>query len=348
MANRRRAVAASEAHAAEAALAALERGNAMDAVAAGVLAAAAATPSVLLGPVQILVGGAGAGLRAIDGRTRQPGMGAPRPRGFREEDAVAPASRVAVPALPAAIATALATAGAGSLARALGPAVDIARGLSEARMAVLKRLAKNGVGALAEGRLADELVAAAGRAVGGLLSVDDLSRVRPVVTACAASAGARSMATAPWGADAVRDPDAEGRDASDASIVEVVAACDARGLVAIACYEAPLDGVSILELGLVAPFAAAPVRRGEPRVRPGEPRAAAAPIALRVSLGAVDLALGIARAAGAERQLGAMLAALQGDASLEEAMATRARSGAQGRLVGVACSRDAARAIASS
>ena len=344
MANRRRAVAASEAHAAEAALAALERGNAMDAVAAGVLAAAAATPSVLLGPVQILVGGAGAGLRAIDGRTRQPGMGAPRPRGFREEDAIAPASRVAVPALPAAIATALATAGAGSLARALGPAVDIARGLSEARMAVLKRLAKNGVGALAEGRLADELVAAAGRAVGGLLSVDDLTRVRPVVTACAASAGARSMATAPWGADAARDPDAEGRDAS---LVEVVAACDARGLVAIACYEAPLDGVSILELGLVAPFAAAPVRRGEPRVRPGEPRAAAAPIALRVSLGAVDLALGIARAAGAERQLGALLAALQGDASLEEAMAARAPSGAQGRLVGVACSRDAARAIAS-
>jgi hypothetical protein len=338
MANRRRAVAASEAHAAEAALAALERGNAMDAVAAGVLAAAAATPSVLLGPVQILIGGAGAGLRAIDGRTRQPGLGTPRPRGFRDEDPIAPASRVAVPALPAAIALALATAGAGSLARALGPAVDIARGASEARMTVLKRLAKNGVGALAEGRIADELVAAAGRVVGGLLSVDDLTRARPAVTACAESAGPRTMATAPWGASAVRDPVT---DAANGSIVEVVAACDARGLVAIACYEVSLDGVAIVELGLVAPFAAAPVRRGEPRVRPGEPRAAAAPIALRVSQGVVDLALGIARAASAERQLGAVLAALHGDATLEQAMAART----EGRLAGVACSRDAARAV---
>ena len=51
----------------------LPRGNAMDAVVAGVFAAAALDPSVLLGHVQFLVGGAGAGLRAVDGRARQTG-----------------------------------------------------------------------------------------------------------------------------------------------------------------------------------------------------------------------------------------------------------------------------------
>ena len=64
----------------------LGKGNAVDAVVAGVFAAAAISPGVLLGPVQILVGGAGAGLLAIDGRVRQPGIGAPRPRGFTTGD----------------------------------------------------------------------------------------------------------------------------------------------------------------------------------------------------------------------------------------------------------------------
>ena len=82
MAGRRRAAAGSESHVAQAARDALARGNAVDAVVAGVLMAAAESPGVLLGPVQLLAGGAGAGLIAIDGRVRQPGMGAPRPRGF--------------------------------------------------------------------------------------------------------------------------------------------------------------------------------------------------------------------------------------------------------------------------
>ena len=98
---RTRAVAmASEGSAADAATAALAKGNAVDAVVAGVFAAAATSPSVLLGPVQILLGGAGLGLRAVDGRVRQAGKGAPRPRGFTPEQGVAPAARVGVPTLP--------------------------------------------------------------------------------------------------------------------------------------------------------------------------------------------------------------------------------------------------------
>ena len=66
-------------------------------------------------------------------------------------------------------------------------------------------------------------------------------------------------------------------------------------------------------------------------------------MALRVTNGAVDLALGIARALTAEHQLAAVLAALHEDATLEAAMAART----EGRLAGVACTRDAARAVAS-
>src|SRR5580693_5893890 len=102
MSRRHQALAtASEGSAAEAASAMLVKGNAVDAVVAGVFAAAGAGASVLLGPVQIVFGGAGLGLRAVDGRVRQPGKGAPRPRGFTPEQTVAPAARVGVPALPA-------------------------------------------------------------------------------------------------------------------------------------------------------------------------------------------------------------------------------------------------------
>ena len=41
-----------------------------------------------------------------------------------------------------------------------------------------------------------------------------------------------------------------------------------------------MDGLAIGELGLRAPFFAEPVLRGETRIRPGDARAAAAPIAL--------------------------------------------------------------------
>src|SRR5689334_4758300 len=87
----------------------LRKGNAVDAVIAAVYAACASSPSVLLGPVQILVGGGGAGLRAMDGRVRQPGIGAPRPRGFREDEELPDAARVGVPWLPATLSVALAT-----------------------------------------------------------------------------------------------------------------------------------------------------------------------------------------------------------------------------------------------
>src|SRR5580704_7019434 len=142
-----RAVAtASEGVAAEAAIATLAKGNAVDAVVAGVFAAAAASPSVLLGPVQVLFGGAGLGLRAVDGRVRQAGKGAPRPRGFTPDQGVAPAARVGISALPAALAAAIASSGALTLAQVMAPAVAQASG---ARKDLLRKIAQRGPAALA-------------------------------------------------------------------------------------------------------------------------------------------------------------------------------------------------------
>ena len=55
---------------------------------------------------------------------------------------------------------------------------------------------------------------------------------------------------------------------------------DRNGSFAIACWDEGVDGLTIGELGLRAPFFAEPVMRGATRVRPGDARPAAAPIAL--------------------------------------------------------------------
>lgn len=329
LAARRRASAASQGVAADVAAEALARGNAVDAVAAAVLSAAAESPSVLLGPVQILVGGAGAGLRAIDGRNLQPGVGQPRPRGFREGDVVPPAARVATPALPAALAAALALGAGATLARALGPAIEIARAKSKERAATLRRLSRRGAGAMGESAIRDELLAAAGRVAGGVLGEGDFDAVLPqVASARLRERGALEIASVPW---------CEG---ANGSAVEIVAAADARGLVAVASYEIAPEGLSIDALGLVAPFAAEPVRRGETRVRPGSPRPAAAPIALALREAVVELAMGAPRARDAEKILFAAM-----DAAGDAAELTLATLGAPETLVAVARTRDAARVV---
>jgi gamma-glutamyltranspeptidase/glutathione hydrolase len=296
----KRAASASQAGVAEITADMLRGGNAVFAIAAGIFAAAAMHDGVLLGPVQILVGGAGAGLRAFDGRTQQPGRGAARPRGFVSRAEVPPAARVAVPALPAALATALAACGAGSLKAALGPALDLAPSLSEARARVLQRFARDGAAAIASKPIAEELIESAGRVAGGIVGHEDLTELRPEVASCTVETiGERRVATAPW-----RGQGGE----SSGTHVEIIAAADARGLIAIACYETPDEGVAIPELGLRAPFTAAPVMRGETRVRPGTPRPAASPIALSESEALVDLALGIAHHDAAEAAFAALLA----------------------------------------
>lgn len=330
----RRAAGASENHAAQAATDVLAHGNALDAVVAGVLAAAAESAGVMLGPVQLLVGGPGAGLHAVDGRVRQPGMGVARPRGVVAGEAVPPPSRVGVPALPAALAVAHASLGSATLLRVARPAIERARVVAPERARVVEAFARRGAAAVTDEAIAFELTAVAGRAASGLLTREDLAGVRPGLAAWDERAlGASGVLRVPWRG--------EGRGVGG-SATHVVAAADGRGMVAVGCYEVPLDGVAVPALGLVAPFFAAPVRRGEPRVRPGEPRPAAAPIALRARRGLVDLALGIAQADDADAALDRVLAALDQAPTVAEALAA---SGG-GRAIAVVRTREAALTVA--
>jgi hypothetical protein len=330
----RRAAAASEPHVAEAAREGLAYGNAVDAIIAGVYMAAAESPSVLLGPLQILVGGAGAGLRAVDGRTRQPGSGVPRPRGLLAGEPVPSPARVAVPAFPAAAALVLASLGSATQRRVVGAAIERARAHSAPRGQLLEALARRGPSALVEDAVAGELTAAAGRAARGLLTREDLASVRPAIAPYDDQAlDPNGVVTVPW----------RGAEASDASFTHVVAAADTRGLLAVACYEASPEGLDIPALGLLAPACASPVRRGETRVRPGEPCPAAAPIAIRALRGIADLAFGLAEARDAEASLDAIVRVLAGAPTRAAALA----SAPTGRLVAVGREGDGARVIAS-
>ncbi len=329
---RRRAAAASESHVADAAREVLVRGNAVDAVVAGVLMACAESPGVLLGPVQLLAGGSGAGLIAFDGRVRQPGLGTRRPRGFVSDEEIPEAARVGVPVLPATLATALASLGAVTLLRASGPAIAWARSRSPERARLLEAIGRRGAPALVDDGVASELTSVAGRAARGLLTPEDLAAGRPVVVGCDERALEPSGAlTAPWRGDHVED----------ASFTHVVAAIDLRGLASVACYDVRTEGVAVPALGLVAPRYASPVLRGKPRVSPGEPRPAAAPIALHVRGGIVDLALGVAAASAASASLDAILSALVVALTTMEAL----QAGLGGRPVAIVSERDTTRAL---
>jgi gamma-glutamyltranspeptidase/glutathione hydrolase len=288
----------------------LRKGNAVDAVVAGAFAACALSPGVLLGPIQILIGGAGVGLRALDGRVRQPGIGAPRPRGFREGEDIPDGARVGVPWLPATLSSAVATAGASTFASVIAPALALAKG--SPRHDVLAKIAARGPRAIEERPLSIELLAVAGRPNGGLLTSDDLSSQRPEVHTASRHVlvgvdAAKQMARTQRGVTSRKagegrgaEPDADAPRilfalpwANDedgiptppvarvpVATTRAVLAVDRFGAFAIACWDEGVDGITIAELGLRAPFFAEPVMRGETRVRPGDARPAAAPMAL--------------------------------------------------------------------
>jgi gamma-glutamyltranspeptidase/glutathione hydrolase len=275
-------------------LAALKKGNAADAITCGLFAAAALDPSVLLGPAQILFGGTGAGMRAIDGRCRQPGAGTKRPRGYREGDRIPDAARVAVPGLPSAAMLLHATLGHAPISTLGSIIKPLARTASPVRFRVIERVLGAGAAALAK---LPEFVAWARASEGCLLTAADLESVRPRDERCAIEQSAVVIGRAPW-EHAIDRP------------VELLAASDARGLVAVACYEAPERGLHIEALDLVAPLVAEPVRRGIPRVRPGEPLEAPCPLALLAPVAENKGKIGSAQqaiAARTERSLRACL-----------------------------------------
>jgi gamma-glutamyltranspeptidase/glutathione hydrolase len=248
--------------------------SAVAAVVAGFFAAAGAHPDVLLGPLTLLVAGVGTGGRVFDGRLRQPGLGARRPRGFVNEE-VPVASRVALSTGIAALTVALAydrRATLTSVARAGGRTAAAAGAPERAR--VLERIAAVGPAALSDSSFVRPMLHLASPSEGGLLTPADFVATEDV-TAAAQERLVRGVTwlEAPW-ADSKPEPVAPG------GARHGVCAVDVEGVYAALCYEQIGSGLEVPALELVAPLAAVPVRRGTPRVTPGTRLSAFTPIAI--------------------------------------------------------------------
>ncbi len=259
----RSAALASESVAQEAADALLSAGaGALGAVLGGFFAAAGASPGVLLGPLSLLVGGVGQGARAFDGRQRQPGLGARRPRGFAEAEVPA-AAWVAVPTAPFAAVIAHAYGAGATFAAVVRPGVEAARAVGALHRAEwLERLARVGGAALAEPQFRRPLLRAGAASEGGLLTPRDLEP--PPDTDQPATELLRGdvrWMLPPWSGSA--------NPGGAAGSVRAICAADGHGVLAAACYQNVETGVVVEELELLAPRAAVPVRRGVTRVSPG-------------------------------------------------------------------------------
>ncbi|MEQ9323623.1 MAG: hypothetical protein RIF41_30955, partial [Polyangiaceae bacterium] len=173
--------ATSEPHAADAIEAVVTSGgNAVDAVLGGFLAAAAARPGTLLGPMCAVVGGVGVGARVFDGRVCQPGADAPRPRGYRPDEAIPPPARAAAPRSLATLTLLHAYGAARPMSALARPAIAAAKKReAPERAALLDAVAQQGALALLGSETLRALLRAAGPMAGGLLSEADLRRARP-------------------------------------------------------------------------------------------------------------------------------------------------------------------------
>ncbi len=269
--------------------------SAVAAVVAGFFAAAGARPGVLLAPLTLLVAGVGVGGRAFDGRLRQPGLGAKRPRGLLPGERVATAARVALPTTVAALSVALAYDGARTLTplARFGVKAATEAGASR-RAALLERVSRVGPSALAEARFVQPLLHLASAAEGGLLTPGDFAGPPDAsVEAKISRSPEGATLEAPWAKDAP-DGASEGHGAC---------AVDARGVFAALCYREITDGPALDELELLVSLGAVPVRRGERRVRPGERLPAPAPASIRCDAALAPIEVSVRREPKARRTL---------------------------------------------
>lgn len=260
-------------------------GSALSAVLAGYFASAGANAGVLLGPLSILLAGVGSGVRAFDGRLRQPGLGAKRPRGFREEEPVPDAAFVAVPNSVAAAAVALAYGDERSMSAVVRYGVQAAqRAGADTRAELMQVVRGMGAAAFSDPAFVRPLLHVAGASEGGLLTPTDFA-IAPVdidFPATAESLG-DSWFEAPWSNDGAAQ--GEGAAAPVAGAQMILIAFDTRGVAAAVGYQRCRDGVSIDAMELEAPRTAVPVLRGITRVAPGERLATPVSMAICVESG---------------------------------------------------------------
>jgi gamma-glutamyltranspeptidase/glutathione hydrolase len=257
-------------------------GDAVGAVVCGFFAAAGDSPGVLFGPLGLLVAQIGVGVRAFDGRQRQPGLGARRARGLMAEDAVPVAARVGVPSSIAALLVALRYGRSAPLSKIMSAGVSLAKKAGcDRRAGVLEQIGRLGAAALASQVIARPLIHLAGPSEGGALGLGDLEAIPELDHLAGASASQRFV---PWLHDRI-DPSQmpESEWQAQALRQQGLSACDAAGGVAALCYDNAISGLRVDALELVLPLYAVPARRGAARVAPGRFLPAPAPLYVDVS-----------------------------------------------------------------
>lgn len=333
----RGAATATNAAAAEVAREVLEAwGSSADAVVAGFFAMAGERAAGLFAPLVMLVSGPGAGSRIFDGRAVQPGLGLARPRGLMHGEAVPDAANVAVPRSIGALALAQRQRGRQSFARLADRGAAIAREAGEeTRARTITRAGQEGPSFLARDPFRSALLAAAGPLARGALTGEDLDQARADERPALADTveGASLVVVTPL-AESV-DPTA----ASGPGWLEAIVAVDIQGVAT--CLVAWVDdgGLVVPELGVALPPCADPVRRGVPRVRPGELRPMPTPMAV-VERGA-DLRIAVA-GIRADAYRADDLIALATEPVLESAVG---RLSARGGSIAVASERDGGRVL---
>ncbi len=284
---------ASETAAQEAARAYLQAGgDALGAVVTGFFAAAGQDAGVLLGSVGLLIAQVGGGVRAFDGRTRQPGLEARRPRGLNPEDTAPLAARAAAPTSIPALLVALRYGQQLPMAKILSPGITLAKQHGcERRAAVLEQIQRLGAAALAAPAISRALIHVAGPSEGGALGAADLAAIPEIDHPARSSEQLRS---APWEhelPDPERMPDNDWTGQLERQ--QGLCACDLRGGVAALCYDRPSRGLEVAELELLLPLNAVPPRRGVARIPPGSFLPAPTPLVIELSPGAVPLAASV-------------------------------------------------------
>jgi gamma-glutamyltranspeptidase/glutathione hydrolase len=266
-----------------------DSGSAMTAALAGFFAAAGGETGVLFSPLTVLVAAGGAGVRVFDGRCRQPGLGAKRPRGFLPGEAIPGAAYAPVPGSVAAALVACAYTPGTSVTAVVRRGIAAARKSgAPRRAAVLDRVSSLGAGFLADGLVRGPLLGELGPAQGGLVSLGDLAPPREIDRPAVDVDG---LWLAPWAVSDIASgaTPSEGEPAEERSVASaaqaaenhVLCAVDVHGRFVGLAFQRWRDGLQLPDLELLLPRLAVPVRRGVPRVDPGAPLPAPAPLGIR-------------------------------------------------------------------
>lgn len=258
----------------------------MGAVVAGFFAAAGDSPGVLFGSLGLMMAQVGVGVRAFDGRQRQPGLGQRRARGLGPEDAVPVAARVAAPVGIAALLVALRYGRSAALSKILASGIALAKkGGYDRRAEVLEQIERLGAAALASPSISRPLIHVAGPSEGGALGLGDLESI-PELDHPARVVGA--LRVPPWSAERLDPSQMSDSDwQAQAARQHGLCASDAGGGLAALCYDNAISGLRVDVLELVLPLNAIPARRGAARVAVGKFLPAPTPLAIELSSGDV-------------------------------------------------------------